>query len=130
MLRAIIYGQGSHFCNRSLASLLQKYGVVNRVVIAYHPQTNGQAEVFNREIKQVLLKVVQPNRKNWSKLLEEALRAHKTAYQTLLGMSPNRVVFGKACHLLVETAHLAYWAVKGCNMAFDEAGMEKKLQLL
>ena len=52
--RVIISDQGSHFCNRSLSSLLQKYGVVHRVGTTYHPQTNRQAEVFNREIKQVL----------------------------------------------------------------------------
>ena len=56
--RASISDQGSHFCNRSLTSLLQKYGVVHRVVTAYHSQTNGQAKVFNREIKQVLQKIV------------------------------------------------------------------------
>ncbi|XP_006582611.1 uncharacterized protein [Glycine max] len=39
------------------------------------------------------------------------------------------VVFGKACHLPVEIEYCTYWAVKGCNMAFDEAGMERKLQL-
>jgi len=37
--RAIISDQGSHFYNRSLASLLQKYGVVHRVSTVYHPQT-------------------------------------------------------------------------------------------
>jgi len=41
VLRAIISYLESHFCNRSLASLLQKYGVMHRVATAYHPQTNG-----------------------------------------------------------------------------------------
>ena len=51
--RAIINDWGSHFCNRTLTSLLQKYGVVHRVAIAYHPQSSGQVKVFNRKIKQV-----------------------------------------------------------------------------
>ena len=59
---------------------------MHRVAIAYHPQTNGQVEVFNREIAQVLQKVVQPNRNDWSKLLEDALWAHKTTYRTPLGI--------------------------------------------
>jgi len=29
----------------------------------------------------------------------------------------------------VEIEHRAYWAVKGCNVTFDEAGMERNLQL-
>ncbi|RDY06831.1 Pro-Pol polyprotein, partial [Mucuna pruriens] len=42
--KALISDQGSHFCNRAMASLLQKYGVAHRIATAYHPQTNGQAE--------------------------------------------------------------------------------------
>jgi len=77
----------------------------------------------------VLQKVVQPNTKDCSKLLEDLLWAHGTAYETPFGMSPYRVVFGKACHLPVEIEHHAYWAVKGCNMASNETGMKRKLQL-
>jgi len=67
--RAIVSDQGTHFCNRSMGVLLQKYGVVHKLSTPYHPQTNGQAEISNREIKRILEKIVQPNRKDWSNRL-------------------------------------------------------------
>ncbi|RDY04598.1 hypothetical protein CR513_11666, partial [Mucuna pruriens] len=45
------------------------------------------------------------------------------------GMPKALIIFGKACHLLVEIKHHAYWAVKRCNLAFDQVGKERKLQL-
>nr|KYP43024.1 Pol polyprotein [Cajanus cajan] len=62
--KAIVSDQGTHFCNRSIQTLLKKYGVVHRIPTPYHPQTNGQAKISNRESKRILEKIVQPNRKN------------------------------------------------------------------
>ncbi|RDX81605.1 Gag-Pol polyprotein, partial [Mucuna pruriens] len=69
----LISDQGSYFCSRTMATLLEKYGVVHWITTAYHPQTNDQAKVFNREIKKFLQKMVNPSRNDWSLLLEDAL---------------------------------------------------------
>ncbi|RAN86287.1 hypothetical protein B5P41_30175, partial [Bacillus sp. SRB_28] len=65
--RAIISDGGSHFCNKLFKVLLEKYGVRHNVATPYHPQTSGQVEVSNREIKQILAKTVNANRTDWSR---------------------------------------------------------------
>ncbi|XP_071918729.1 uncharacterized protein [Coffea arabica] len=73
MPRTIVSDRETHFCNKIIAALFRKYGVLYRVSMSYHPQTNGQAEVSNREIKSILEKMVHPDRKDWSQQLENAL---------------------------------------------------------
>nr|XP_029148781.1 uncharacterized protein LOC112748544 [Arachis hypogaea] len=112
-----------------MEGIMKKYGIMHKVATAYHPQTNGQAEVFNREIKSILERIVKPNRKYWSAKLTDALWAYRTTYKMPIGMNPFRLVYGKACHLPVEIEHKAYWAVKECNPSLGGAEVERKLQL-
>ncbi|XP_031127584.1 uncharacterized protein LOC116029676 [Ipomoea triloba] len=109
--------------------LLQKQGIQHRGGVPYHPQTTGQVENANRDIKAILEKTVARHRKDWADKLSDALWAFRTAYKTPIGTTPYRLVYGKTCHLPVEIEHKAYWAIKKLNEDLTITGQEKMFQL-
>ena len=56
--RTITSDGGSHFANMVFKKLMNRYGIKHIMSLAYHTQTNGQAEISNREIKKILEKTL------------------------------------------------------------------------
>ncbi len=127
--RNIISDRGTHFCNRVMQTLFKKYGINHKVSFAYHQQTNGLAKLSNREVKSILTKTVNFDRKDWSTRLDDALWAYLTAYKSPIGMTPYKLVHGKAFHLPVGLQHKEYWVFKKCNFDSDLFGKDRKLQI-
>nr|GEZ55778.1 reverse transcriptase domain-containing protein [Tanacetum cinerariifolium] len=64
--RDIISDRRTYFCNDQFTRVMIKYGVTLRLVTAYHPQTSGQVEVFNRGLKCILKRTVRENHASWA----------------------------------------------------------------
>jgi transposase InsO family protein len=55
-LRIFISDGGTRFTGKNFKKCLSKLGIEHRVSTTYHPQTNGQAETSNRQLKASLTK--------------------------------------------------------------------------
>ncbi|GKB68962.1 reverse transcriptase domain-containing protein, partial [Tanacetum coccineum] len=121
--------RGHHGVNYTAKKVMLKYGVTHRLSTAYHPQTSGQVEVSNRDLKRILERTVGENCALWSDKLDDALWSFGTAFKTPIGCTRYKLVYGKACHLPIELEHKAYWALKHCNFVLKTVGDHQKVQM-
>jgi transposase InsO family protein len=84
--RILISYEGTHFTGKNFKNCLSKLGIEHRVSTAYHPQTNGQAKTSYRQLKSILNKTIEKGGKDWSKKLDRALWAYRTAFKTPIGI--------------------------------------------
>ncbi|GJR62879.1 reverse transcriptase domain-containing protein [Tanacetum coccineum] len=90
---------------------------------------SDRVENTNRALKRILKKTVKDNHAIWSRKLDDALWAFRTAYKTPTGTTPYKLIYGKNCHLPFEIEHRAYWALKNCNPDLIAAGEKRMFQL-
>jgi IS30 family transposase len=76
VLRIVISDGGSHFIDQTFQKALSEVRVDHWIATPYHPQTRGQAETSNKQIKNILQKTVNQMGRRWRSKLSQALWAY------------------------------------------------------
>ena len=84
-----------------IAELLQRYGIEHYRSSPYRPQANGAVEAANKNVKQILSKMVKTY-KDWSEYLPFALWGYRTTTRTATGQTPFSLVYGSEAVLPIE----------------------------
>jgi hypothetical protein len=95
--RATVQDQGLEFQARVWKDICQKLEITHISTSGYHPQTNSQAEVFNRSMGAYLRKMVdQANRAKteWELFIGPLQLAYNTAVHKATGKTPFAVLLG------------------------------------
>jgi transposase InsO family protein len=71
--RMVICDGGSHFVDKTFRSFLKELGTRHNNATPYHQQTSGQAETSNKQIKNILQKMVNEMGRSWKNKLPDAL---------------------------------------------------------
>ncbi|GBC06766.1 hypothetical protein RclHR1_07020009 [Rhizophagus clarus] len=100
--KEILTDRGTHFVNDMLNSLCDKFGVKHRLSTAYHPQTNGLVERFNRTLCETLAKFANENKNDWDLYVSTALFAYRTRKHNTTRHEPFYLMYGRETILPIE----------------------------
>ncbi|KAL6291692.1 hypothetical protein ACE6H2_009202 [Prunus campanulata] len=98
----IISDNALYFKCKTMVKLCDKYNIRHSFSASYNPQSNGQAEAFNKVLCNILKKMVSGTKKDWHERLPEALWAYRTTVRTATGCTPYSLVYGSEAILPLE----------------------------
>ena len=95
--------RGAAFLSCLLKEVCTLMGIKKVNTTAYHPQTDGLVERFNRTLTDMLTKSVEKYGKNWDERLPFVLFAYRSSPQASTGESPFYLLYGRDPQLPTET---------------------------
>lgn len=101
--RELLSDRGRVFLSQVVEALLAECHVVHRTSTAYHPQTNGLTERFNRTLGDMLTAYVASDHSNWDMILPFVTYAYNTATQATTGFSPFFLLYGREPSCTLDT---------------------------
>ena len=77
--KIIVTDRGSNFTSRLFNSLCKELKTKHKTTTAYHPQSNGMTERFNKMVVEMVRKYIDDGFKNWEEVLGPMASAYKNS---------------------------------------------------
>lgn len=101
--RELLSDRGRVFLSDAIEALLVQCNIVHRMTSAYHPQTNGLTERFNRTLGDMLTMYTASDQTNWDTVLPFITYAYNTATHATTGFSPFFLLYGREPSCTLDT---------------------------
>ena len=94
--------QGTQFQAQLFQEMCRLLDIKKSRTTAFHPESNGIPERFNRTLETMLSSFVSTNQKDWDKHLPYLLMAYRATPHETTQTSPNSLMFGREVYLPVD----------------------------
>jgi transposase InsO family protein len=99
--KKILSDRGSHFNNKVIQELTQKFEIKHGFSTPYHPKTNGLVERFNKTLCESLAKLTEQGR-NWDEHIPSVLFAYRTKQHSTTKIDPFYLTYGRNARLPID----------------------------
>ena len=104
---SLLSDRGTQFMSKLIKELCNIFQITKVQTSSYHPQTNASCERMNSFIWQTLRAYCKPDQSDWVQLLPSVMFAYRSTPATeSTQLSPFMILFGRECHLPIDTALL------------------------
>ena len=98
----LLSDRGANFLSELLEEIYRLLGTKKVNTSAYHPQTDGLVERFNRTLTEMLSKTVDASGRDWDRRLPYVLFAYRASIQESTKESPFFLLYGRDVRLPTE----------------------------
>jgi hypothetical protein len=95
MPESIVYDRDPAFTSRFWIELVSLHGTKFNFSLGYHPQTDGQIEVFNCTVEMYLLCLTSSKPKEWVTWLPWVKYCYNTSTHSAHSLTPFELVYGR-----------------------------------
>ena len=105
---------------------MEEYGIEHHKSSPYRPQANGVVEAANKNVKNILAKMV-VTYKDWAKKLPFALWGYRTSIRASIGATPYSLVYGSEVMLPIEVEIQSLRVLVETKVQYHAQGYQKRI---